>query len=96
MCAVIVEAFNSKSLIRKAVSQVVSGGNELVSAEPLEFVGFVVFVIIQFSTSVALLPRLISQVCCWLLVLHQEHILASPTGREVSNCLSFKINNLLP
>ena len=35
--------FISKSLIRKAVSQVVSAGNELVSSEVLEFVGFVVF-----------------------------------------------------
>lgn len=53
-----------KSLIRKAASQVVSAGNELVSSEVLEFVGIVVFFIIQLSTSVALLspPRLISQV----------------------------------
>lgn len=35
--------FISKSLIRKAVSQVVSAGNELVSSEVLDFVGFVVF-----------------------------------------------------
>lgn len=42
----------------------VSAGNELVSSEVLEFVGIVVFFIIQLSTSVALLspPRLISQV----------------------------------
>lgn len=59
-----VEPVISKSLIRKAASQVVSAGNELVSSEVLEFVGIVVFfVIIQLSTSVALLPpRLISQV----------------------------------
>lgn len=44
-----------KSLIRKAASQVVSAGNELVSSEVLEFVGIVVFFIIQLSTSVALL-----------------------------------------
>lgn len=52
-----VEPVISKSLIRKAASQVVSAGNELVSSEVLEFVGIVVFfVIIQLSTSVALLP----------------------------------------
>lgn len=34
--------FISESLIRKAVSQVVSAGNELVSSEVSEFVGFVV------------------------------------------------------
>lgn len=43
MYAVICGNLISKSLIRKAVSQVVSVGNELVISEVLEFVGFVVF-----------------------------------------------------
>lgn len=51
----LLKTFNSKTLIRKALSKVVSGGNELVSFEAVGFVGFVVCVIIQFSTLVALL-----------------------------------------
>lgn len=88
-----------KSLIRKAASQVVSAGNELVSSEVLEFVGIVVFFIIQLSTSVALLsppPDWFLRSLLSPLAFHQEHILASPIGPELSNCLSFKINNLLP
>lgn len=39
----LLKPFISKGLIRKAASQVVSVGNELVSSEVLEFVGFVAF-----------------------------------------------------
>lgn len=53
--------FISKSLIRKAAGQVVSAGNELVSSQGLDFVGFdgvffFVVVVIQLGTSVSLLP----------------------------------------
>lgn len=54
-----------KSLIRKAASQVVSAGNELVSSEVLEFVGIVVFLLLFNSVPRSLFsppPRLISQV----------------------------------
>lgn len=88
-----VKPFISKSLIGKAASQVVSGGNELVSSEVLEFVGFLFFCFVFLFNSAPwslLFPQMISQVSAWPLVLHQEHILASPIGPKLSNCLSFK------
>lgn len=93
-----VKPFISKSLIGKAASQVVSGGNELVSSEVLEFVGFVGFFCFVFCCcyysiqhlGLSSFPQMISQVSAWPLVLHREHILASPIGPKLSNCLSFK------